>query len=119
MYIKNWLSILLVTLFVTSCAPMPGNSLLRGVTRASSIEEVEVIETISVYETQLYCTMYAPWYQVALNCLLNLCFIPACALPYISSEGVVKKCYVYMWIDNDYLREHERRHCVGYADLLY
>jgi hypothetical protein len=108
-----------ILLLMTSCAPMPGNTLFTGLTHETKLEDVEVIVTISAYETQLYCTQYAPWYMVALNCVTNACFIPACAIMQFDDTGGVKKCYVYSWIDVDFLIEHETRHCQGYKDLLY
>ena len=110
---------LLTMLLISSCAPMPGNSFLKGVTHETAIEDVEVITTISIYETQLYCTMYVPWYMVALNCITNFCFIPACAIMYKDDSGGIEKCYIYSWIDVDFLIDHEKRHCQGYSDVFY
>jgi len=106
-------------MLLSSCAPMPGNTLLQGVSRESSLDEVEIIVTTDLIETQKYCTEYAPTHQVVLNCITNGCFIPACAIPFIDEHGVIKKCYVYLWVENDYLLAHETRHCQGYADLWY
>lgn len=108
-----------VSLFCCSCAPMPGNTLMQGVSRESLPEEVEIIETVDFFETQQYCNQNAPIHQLVLNCVTNACFIPACAVPFVDKEGVVRKCYIYMWTENGYLREHETRHCYGFKDVLY
>lgn len=110
--------IIAILLSLSACAPMPGDKLLDGVVRAVPLEEVDVIVTISPWETQLYCTQYAPWYQIVINCIGNACLVPACFVATIK-DGVIDRCWIYAWADIDFLVEHEKRHCQGYADLFY
>jgi hypothetical protein len=118
--VKNLICVLILSFFACSCATMTSETrLLEGVSRKSNIDEVEIIVTVDIAETQQYCNQYAPMHQVVLNCLTNACFIPACAIPFVNAEGVIKKCYVYLWAKVDSLLAHETEHCIGKADLLY
>lgn len=113
------IKILLLLLLLAACAPMPGTTLFPELTHPTPIEQVEVVVTIDAFETQKYCWESIPTHQKVLSCILNACWIPACAMPFRNTEGDIKKCYVYLSFDNDYLREHELKHCEGFKDVFY
>lgn len=102
---------------------MPGNTLFSKLEQPSKLEDIQVIEVVGFTETQIVCSK-AIWdtkkYIVVINCVLNACIIPACALVYdMDSNGQSDTCLVYLSWDIDSLRQHELRHCMGYNDVLY
>ena len=120
------LSLLFILLLVTSCAPMPGNTLVDGLTEPTAQEDIEnyniVIENI--FSTSVYCNVQAIKegnYGIPIfNCLLNSCLSVGCASLYWDDTGHIYECNIHIasgfsWL----LLEHEKRHCLGYDDVLY
>lgn len=77
---------------LSSCAmSVNHDKLIEGVSRLSPIEEVEIIVTISPWETEYYCHKHSiglVWGVI--NCAINACFVPACAVPLVDKEGVIR-----------------------------
>jgi len=115
----RFISILLAILLVSSCAPMPGNDLLTGLSQPTSLETVRITKTVGLWETTSFCNRGMEPHVVALNCLLNACVVMGCADVKWNEEGHIESCDIYVAYDWDWIVDHEMRHCMGYADVFY
>jgi len=112
----------LLLLGLTACAPMPGNTLFPGLDHPTPIEEVAVTIHIDALKTSIYCNK-AMWESgkeglVIANIALNFGMIPACSTMRWT-DGKITTCDIYASFDWQWMIDHEMRHCMGYADVLY
>lgn len=120
---RNAIFLLIFTIMFSSCAPLPGNALLPGVSELSKIDEVEVrLHKDDFISTAAKCFSlmreYSSTWYVTKIALISAGFIPACTLPWIdTATGKVVECDIYY--SADMFLEHERAHCEGRADVLY
>ena len=113
----------MVTIVIISCAPMPGGSLHKNLRNETPISEVRNINIeVDLIKTSTKCNNLV-WkdnpHQVVLNCLLNGCFVMACANVKWNDKGEVEQCNIYSSFDNAWIIEHELEHCKGIADKWY
>lgn len=113
---------ILILIFLSACAPMPGNDLYSGLKQEADLDEVKPEITIGFFATQTGCHQglidSGHIGLSALVCITNACIIPACALTEFK-DGKVDSCKVFLSWDIDFMREHELRHCKGYRDRWY
>jgi hypothetical protein len=99
---------------------MPGDTLMAGVARPHTLEEVNPTYHSGLFATQVGC-ISGMWETnkgvLALTCVLNACVQVACADVKWNDEGIIYSCDIYTIAD--WMIEHEERHCMGYADLFY
>ena len=112
--------ILILSLLLSSCAPLPGTQLYPELTEAVELEDIDLTVTIGFEETSQFCnkkmTELGYEWMVAFNCLFNFCASLGCAV-YEYDDGKINKCDVYVaW---EFLLDHELRHCQGYKDVWY
>lgn len=102
---------------------MPGPHLFPGLQSPTPLDDVSINIVYGPLETSRACNRKlideGKWGIVALNCLLNGCFVAGCASVTWFPDGKVYRCDVYAAWDADFIVEHELKHCEGYADALY
>lgn len=118
---KMRMMVLISLLLTASCAPMPGNTLFDGLTHPTPVEDVKVTVTTGVDEASQNCNrLFAEqgsYGMIIANCLLNACIWAGCADVQWDYEGDIYSCDIY--VASDLFIDHEMRHCLGYADVLY
>ncbi len=55
MHIRKNVVYLLILLFLTSCAPLPGNKLYPGLTEPTPLEEVDLTIVVGFEEASQFC----------------------------------------------------------------
>jgi len=115
---------LVVLLALCSCAPMPGNTLFKGLEHSTPIAEIESVNTqFGLWNATKNCNAIS-WNnggkgQVVLNCILNNCLVYGCSLVKWNESGDIYQCDIYAAWDVEWIMKHEMRHCEGYDDVLY
>lgn len=114
--------ILVLVVLLSSCAPMPGNTLFKGMTEPMKISEIEDFKEIpqGFWKTNASC--YANAFK---NSPIKATISAALMAPILGCSSIVKrgdkivKCHIYYPKGDEYIRQHELRHCMGYKDVLY
>lgn len=120
----KWI-VLCILWLCPGCAPMPGNVLFNGLARETRLEEIADFRVIidplmTTIECNKLLYKYGQYGIIALNVVGMGGFILACADLHGDQEtGLIDRCIIYSSFDWDILIEHEKRHCLGYQDLLY
>jgi hypothetical protein len=110
---------LIICLLISSCSVMP-YKLSSNVDRPTPIESVNLtIHAESIWMSSYHCHKLA-WRINPIFMVAALGTIPACAdVSYSISRRVVTDCEVWYPKGDEYLLEHELKHCMGYKDSLY
>ena len=114
--------LLLLTVFLSACAPMPGPwGLQPGIERAHDLSEVEVREHPgTLWETACACNrMY--WDNGIggkLGVIATMGLTGGCAVISGTEPGVIRWCDIWFPEGWGHVRAHELKHCQGYADLF-
>lgn len=117
--------LLYICLFLSSCAPMPGNILYEGLARETKLTEIKDYQIIiDPVKTTIECNRlmfkYDQYGVIALNLIGMGGFFVACTDLHADEETrLMDRCIIYSSFDMDFIIEHEKRHCMGYQDQLY
>ena len=110
-------------MLLAACAPAPGPHLFPGLDHPTDLDRVSInVVTGPLITTQRCNQLLADgghYGLIALNCLLNGCFVMGCANVHWFPGGEIYRCDIYAAFDADWIISHELEHCKGYADKLY
>ena len=113
----RWMPLLLL---LSACSPMPGNfGLIDGVTRVHSLDEMEVVEHPGgLLDTASACNRLYWDRGELLGVILSAGCTLGCSLVSGPAVGQIERCEIWYPAGWEYVREHELKHCQGYADLF-
>lgn len=101
---------------------MPGNTLYSGMTEPTPIEQIPDFKEIpqSFWKTNMTCYGRAFKHKPVIATISALLMAPVLGCASIKKEsGKIVKCHIYYSEGDEYTRQHELRHCMGYKDVLY
>lgn len=122
---KNTLAALLISISMCSCAPLPGNELFDGLKRPTELNEIEDFQIhIDPIATSIECNKllfsHGQYGLIAMNAVGMAGFVLACADIHGNPDtGLIDRCIIYSSFNSEYFIDHEKRHCMGYQDVLY
>ena len=113
----RWLALLLL---LSACSPMPGNfGMIDGVTRVHDLAEVQVIEHPGgLIETASACNRLYWDRGERLGVILSAGCTLGCSLVSGPDVGQIERCEIWYPAGWEWVRQHELKHCRGYADLF-
>ena len=114
--------IVLLVVLLSSCAPMPGNTLFKSMKEPTKISEIEDFKEIpqGFWKTNASCYANGFKHKPVMATISLLLGAPILGCSSIRvREGKVVKCHIYYPKGDEYIRQHELRHCMGYKDVLY
>lgn len=114
--------VVLLAVLLSSCAPMPGNTLFKQVKEPMKISEIKDFEE----HPQNLLTTIGSCYAVSMKVRPVTTLIAASLMVPILGcadikvkKGVITKCHIYYPKGDERIRQHELRHCMGYKDVLF
>jgi hypothetical protein len=114
--------VLALALVLGGCAPMPGPwGLQPGIERVHALDEIEVREHPgTLWGTACACNRicWADGLGGKLGVIGTFGMTMGCAVISGTEPGVIRWCDIYYPEGWARVREHELRHCQGYADLF-
>lgn len=117
--------ILLLVLSLSSCAPMPGNTLFKEVKEPMKISEIKDFKEnpqnlLKVVGSCYIVSMKAnPIFTTVATGLGVPPIALGCADIRVNRDGVITKCHIYYPTGDERIRQHELRHCMGYKDVFF
>ena len=113
---------MLLILLLSSCSPMPGSwGLQPGIERAHDLSEVEVTEHPgTVWDTMCACNglYWDNGLGGKLGVISTLGLTMGCSVISGTQPGVIRWREIWYPAGWEHVREHELKHCQGYADLF-
>ena len=116
------LLILTLVALLSSCAPMPGNTLFKGIKEPMKISEIKDFKEIpqGFWKTNASCYANGFKHRPVMATISLLLGAPILGCSSIIKRGdKIVKCHIYYPKGDEYIRQHELRHCMGYKDVLY
>ena len=107
---------------IVACSPMPGKfGLQPGIERAHDLSEVSVLEHPgTVWGTMCACNglYWDNGLGGKLGVISTLGLTMGCSVISGTQPGVIRWCEIWYPAGWEHVREHELKHCQGYADLF-